>query len=214
MPDSLLISDAYRDLNRSLHDGDASYGISGRQWAPLVRHLVERHGLTDVLDYGCGKQTLARALPGIEVRGYDPAFEELSAPPTPADLVVCGDVLEHVEPAHLDAVLDDLVRCTRRYAFLVIATRPARKRLEDGRNAHLSLMPAGGWVQRIVPRFDLVYMADHLPEYEDRGWVQRIARWAVRDLRMAVPGRGELVLLATARAARSCAGAAAAQAPK
>ncbi|MBX3645041.1 MAG: class I SAM-dependent methyltransferase [Rubrivivax sp.] len=198
--DKRVISDDYRTLNRELHRSSAAYGTSGRQWAPLVRHLVKRHGLSDVLDYGCGKQTLAKALPDIKVWGYDPAFEDLAALPAPADLVVCGDVLEHVEPEHLEAVFDDLVRCTRRLAFLVVATRPARKQLADGRNAHLSLMPASRWLSYILPRFDVMYMAEHLPEFNDRGWRQRIARWALPDVGMAAPQSGEVVFLLSKKA--------------
>lgn len=200
LTDTRVISDDYRTLNRELHRSSASYGTSGRRWATLVRHLVRRHGMSDVLDYGCGKQTLAMALPDLKVRGYDPAFEYLAAPPAPADLVVCGDVLEHVEPAHLDAVFDDLARCTRRLAFLVVATRPARKQLADGRNAHLSQMPASRWLSYILPRFDVKYMAEHLPEFEDRGWKQRIARWALSDVRMAAPQSGEVVFLLSKKA--------------
>lgn len=197
-----LISENYRELNRQLHGSSASYGTSGHRWAGLVRHLVERYRLADVLDYGCGKQTLARALPGIAVHGYDPAFEALSAPPAPADLVVCGDVLEHVEPEHLDAVLVDLARCVRRLGLFVVATRPARKVLADGRNAHLVQLSASGWLERLVPRFDLVWMADHLDEFDDRGWRERVQRLAGRGIRTATPGKGEVVFLVRPRSAR------------
>ena len=193
--DAGLISEAYRAMNRELHRSNATYGTSGKQWAPFVRHLVKRHGLSDVLDYGCGKQTLAKALPDLKIRGYDPAFEELAAPPEPADLVVCGDVLEHVEPQHLDAVFDDLARCARRFAFLVVATRPAKKQLADGRNAHLSQLSASRWLAYILPRFEVLYMADHLSDFEDRGLKQRVARWVLSDVRMATPQAGEVVFL-------------------
>ena len=201
MTNSTLITEEYRALNRELHESNQSYGTSGHRWAPLVRHLVQRRQLVDVLDYGCGKQTMARALPGIKVHGYDPAFEELSAPPAPADLVVCGDVLEHVEPQQLDAVLDDLARCTRRLAFLVVATRPARKTLPDGRNAHLSQMSASRWMEKVLQRFDVLYMSDHFAEFDDAGLVGKVSRWALRDVRMAAPQRGEVVFLVAARAA-------------
>jgi hypothetical protein len=115
-------------------------------------------------------------------------------------LVVCGDVLEHVEPEHLDSVFDDLARCTRRLAFLVVATRPARKQLADGRNAHLSQMSASRWLNHILPRFDVKYMAQHLPEFEDRGWRQRIARWALSDVRLPTPQFGEVVFLLSKKA--------------
>lgn len=202
MADSSLISDDYRALNQSLHDSNSRYGAGGHRWARLVKQLVTTHGLVDVLDYGCGKQTLAKALPGITVRGYDPAFAELAQTPAPADLVVCGDVLEHVEPEHVDAVLDDLARCTRRMAFLVIATRPARKVLPDGRNAHLSQMPASRWLEKILARFDLLYLCDHLSEFDGQGLKDRIARWALDDIRMASPQKGEVVFLVSARADR------------
>ncbi len=203
MPEPTLISDEYRALNQSLHDSNAGYGANGHRWARLVRHLVAQHGLADVLDYGCGKQTLKRALPGLTVRGYDPAFPELAATPAPADLVVCGDVLEHVEPGSVDAVLDDLARCTKKLAFLVIATRPARKTLPDGRNAHLSQMPASRWLEKIVARFDVLYLCDHQPEFDLPGLKARVARWAVDDVRMAAPQKGEVVFLVAARAAQA-----------
>jgi S-adenosylmethionine:diacylglycerol 3-amino-3-carboxypropyl transferase len=58
-------------------------------------------------------------------------------PPEPHDIVVCTDVLEHIEPDCLDDVLADIRRCTKKAALLVVATRPAMKTLSDGRNAHL-----------------------------------------------------------------------------
>jgi len=35
-------------------------------------------------------------------------------------------------------------------AFLVIATRPAAKKLADGRNAHLIVEPASWWLPRLT----------------------------------------------------------------
>ncbi len=203
MRDACVISETYREMNRELHHSSTAYGTSGRRWAPLVRHLVKRYRLAEVLDYGCGKQTLARALPELKVSGYDPAFEELSAPPMPADLVVCSDVLEHVEPPYLDAVFDDLARCTRRLAFLVVATRPAQKQLADGRNAHLSQLPANRWLSYMLPRFELKYMSAHWPEFEDSGLKQRRARWTLSDVRMAAPRRGEVVFLLSTKTGSS-----------
>ena len=98
-----------------------------------------------------------RATTGKGLRGYDPAIEGLDAPPNPADIVVCGDVLEHVEPQCLDAVVDDLRRVTKKAALLVVATRPAVKTLADGRNAHLIVESADWWLPRIARCFDLVH---------------------------------------------------------
>jgi 2-polyprenyl-3-methyl-5-hydroxy-6-metoxy-1,4-benzoquinol methylase len=69
----------------------------------------------------------------------------MDAAPEPHDIVACTDVLEHIEPDCLDDVLKDIRRCTKKVAFLLIATRPAIKVLADGRNAHLIQQPYTWW---------------------------------------------------------------------
>ena len=70
-------------------------------------------------------------------------------------MVACIDVLEHIEPAYLTGVLDDLKRLTEGVAFLSIHTGPAVKVLSDGRNAHLIQQPMEWWLPQIWERFDL-----------------------------------------------------------
>jgi len=151
----MLISDEYRRQNAWLHILKASYGTGGKQWAEKVRNLMDRYQTVDVLDYGCGKGTLRQAL-GINVKEYDPAVPGKEERPRPADLVVCTDVLEHIEPECLDEVLDDIQSLTRRAAFFTVCTRPAQKQLPDGRNAHLIVEPPRWWISRIKPRFHIV----------------------------------------------------------
>jgi hypothetical protein len=91
----------------------------------------------------------------IKYQAYDPAIERLSAPPVPAELVVCIDVLEHIEPLCLKAVLDDLVRVTEGIIFMTIHTGPALKVLSDGRNAHLIQKPLSWWLPKIWKRWDI-----------------------------------------------------------
>ncbi len=71
---------------------------------------------------------------GIDVvtSEYDPAVAGKDLPPEPADLVVCTDVLEHIEPDCLDDVLSDLARLTKKVLLVNISTRPAVKVLADG----------------------------------------------------------------------------------
>ncbi|HEX6635841.1 MAG TPA: methyltransferase domain-containing protein [Usitatibacter sp.] len=149
----MKITPEYAALNRELHR-TGEYGVSGSRWADAVTQICAMLGTRDVLDYGCGQRSLEKAL-GFPIRNYDPCVEGLDAPPQPADIVACTDVLEHVEPACIDDVLDDLKRLTRKAALLVIANRPARKTLPDGRNAHLIQQGREWWLPRLAQRFTI-----------------------------------------------------------
>lgn len=147
-----LITPAYRALQRRLHR--RGYGGKGWAWAATVDALAAQYHCTTVLDYGCGEGTLKSHLLEIARRPlivdeYDPAIEGKEDDPLPAEFVVCTDVLEHVEPECLDAVLTHLRARTRLAAFVVIATRPGNKRLADGRLAHLTVQPGRWWSLRL-----------------------------------------------------------------
>ena len=159
------ITPEYAALNAQLHADRPDYGTSGQQWAKLVDQLAQDIQADTILDYGCGKQTLAKALPHRIIKGFDPAIPELSRLPEPVDLVVCTDVLEHVEPELIDDVLDELTRVTIKVAFVTVATRPAVKTLADGRNAHLTVQPLSWWRSRFEERFD-IHAVQELPGYE------------------------------------------------
>lgn len=149
------ITPEYAALNAKLHAERPEYGTSGQHWAPLVKSLAGQINAESILDYGCGKQTLAASLPELKIIGYDPAVPGLDQRPQPADLVVCTDVLEHVEPEYISNVLDELKRVTRKLAFVTVATRPAVKTLADGRNAHLTVQPFAWWERHFASRFDI-----------------------------------------------------------
>lgn len=139
-----LITDEYKAQNAALHDSEPTYGTSGWQYANAVTGLCAEYDTRNVLDYGCGKGTLADHIP-FPIFQYDPAIPEFSRRPSPADIVVCGDVLEHIEPDCLRNVLLDLHILTRKVAYFVIGTRPAAKTLPDGRNCHLIVQDEPWW---------------------------------------------------------------------
>jgi 2-polyprenyl-3-methyl-5-hydroxy-6-metoxy-1,4-benzoquinol methylase len=148
-----LISDAYIKENRELHAKPRGFGQSGRKHAAEVIGVASLLEIQSILDYGAGGGTLRTAMVKQgwtgEIREYDPAVPGMDAMPEPAELVVCTDVLEHVEPECLDAVLSHLYQLTQRTAFLCISTVPSSKGLSDGRNAHLSVWPSAWWQRRI-----------------------------------------------------------------
>ena len=148
-----LISDSYREQNRKLHE-TGMYGISGHKHVTHVKYLSTSLMTVDILDYGCGNRTLEQTL-GFQIKNYDPAISGLDTPPEPADIVVCTDVLEHIEPEYLESVLDDLKRVTKRAAYCVVDLIPAKKTLPDGRNAHLILESGNWWLEKLIPRFSI-----------------------------------------------------------
>lgn len=162
----MVISETYRELNRQLHHSTAHYGAMSDKWAGLVRKLYTDHECKSVLDYGCGKGSLGKALSDLPISGYDPAVPGLDSLADPADLVVCTDVMEHIEPEYLDAVLDDLERVTKVLLFVVVSTIPAIKKLPDGRNAHLIQQPGKWWVDKFWARWEMVnFKVNHEGEF-------------------------------------------------
>lgn len=154
-----VISDHYRQLQAGLH-AQGNYGLAALQFAQPVAALLKLIGARSLLDYGCGsKRSLLQALtlpPGVSYEGYDPAIPAYAKEPSPAELVVCIDVLEHIELEYLDNVLDHLGRLCRPFGFFTIHTGPAGKFLADGRNAHLIQQGPAWWLPRLEQRFRIL----------------------------------------------------------
>lgn len=148
-----LISVKYRALQRELHAAPRGYGQRGHKWAPVVVELVQSYGATSVLDYGCGTGSLVQALRSslpsvVRLAEYDPAIPGKDLYPSFADLVVCTDVLEHVEPDRLRFVLTHLQQLARKAIWVVVSLVETAKILSDGRNAHLIIQPTEWWVEQ------------------------------------------------------------------
>lgn len=154
-----MISEEYKAEQQRLHEQNPNYGVASMMYAPIVSKLIDQLGVTELLDYGCGKGRLAQSITPsrqVAVSQYDPGIPGIDEPPDSSQMVCCIDVLEHVEPEHLDAVLDDLKRVTEFYGFFTVHTGPAVKTLSDGRNAHLTQEPPLWWLPRIMQRFELI----------------------------------------------------------
>lgn len=144
-----MITPDYIKLNVELHGRIPAYGTGGHKWAPAVAILARSVAAGSILDYGCGKGTLGTALRAHDVREYDPAVEGKEAPPQPADLVCCLDVLEHVEPECLDAVLADLKRLALRALIVDVSCTVGAKKLADGRPAHVNVRSPDWWESKL-----------------------------------------------------------------
>lgn len=112
----LLISESYRQAMAERHSQSSVFGSEGFRYQDTVRKLVNATDSKSVLDYGCGKGVLAAKL-DFPIWEYDPAIEGKEATPKSADLVICTNVLEHVEDDFFDSVMGDLARCIKKVGY-------------------------------------------------------------------------------------------------
>ena len=188
------ISPEYKAIQEHMHDTHERYGVSGSEHASRVfmagAQIVRKYGKCDILDYGCGKETLRLSMEecfppihGMRMLGYDPGRDGYDAEPHPAQVVVCTDVMEHVEPECVDAVLRHLCELTEHVAIIDVALQPAVKVLPDGRNAHICLKSRDWWLSFIKKYFVLIEQTASERMLLVVG--QPIGKWRERQLRKA-----------------------------
>lgn len=150
-----LITKDYVEEQYLLHQ-DPGYGAGSHRYGHLLIDMMRIENCETILDYGAGKGTLAavmRSIANIQVAEYDPGVPEKATRPQPADLVTCIDVMEHIEPNCLDAVMKDLVSLTGKILFVDVATKFDKHRwLRDGRNSH-QIVNDGIWWQQQFEKY-------------------------------------------------------------
>lgn len=163
------ISKEYKGLCAEHHAKKKNWGASGGKWTNDIARTATHYGVRTILDYGSGKGLLSEQLRqrGFQVTAFDPAVRGIDRKPKGSfDMVVCVDVLEHIEPEYLDAVLQEL----QRYAalgYFVICLGPAKKHwLSDGRNAHLIVKGREWWAGKLKEYWDF-------KELKGRNWKER-----------------------------------------
>ena len=144
--------DQYRRIHAS-----AAYGTTSVKNLRFIRPEIQLLRPQSILDYGCGQSRLIELLDlgyAADLKRYDPAIPAFALKPAGVfDLVINVDVLEHIQETDLDAVLAEM-RGFGREALIIIDTRPAKKLLSDGRNAHVTIRPHDWWRERLSRHFD------------------------------------------------------------
>lgn len=170
--DSILITNDYLLLNKKLHEENKDYGANGAKWTKHVANLIQVTKVKTILDYGCGKGSLYFTLKDMvkEYQNYDPCIEEFSKSPHPAELVICTDVMEHVEPEFTDAVIMDIQKNCQNIVFFNVALQPAVKTLPDGRNTHINLHPINWWVRKFINYFGVLEIGLVSTQGENKGY--------------------------------------------
>lgn len=177
------IGKSYADTLKHQHHG-TEWGTTAMKWSGLaVRDLInERPYLRTALDYGCGKGTLARGCPGPEWSEYDPGIPHKDVCPAgPFDLVTCTDVIEHVEPDKLDAVVAHLSELTGKVLFMDIPCVPSLSVFSEGpwkgQDLHLIVEDPEWWIDKFETKSDLTIhktVVSRKRSKRKEGWLTRI----------------------------------------
>jgi hypothetical protein len=136
-------------------------GESLGEYKHQIWDIVQRNNYKNILDYGAGKATFHKLLfnntkiPGaplnINIVPYDPAYEPFSTKPTGKfELVLCIDVMEHVQEDKIDEVLADIFSFGDNI-FITISCYPATQILLNGKNAHYTIKEPEWWKEKLNP---------------------------------------------------------------
>lgn len=158
---------------RKMHE-TTKWGADGHIHADKVSFFAGMIDAKTILDYGCGRGKLKQKLGSrFTFSEYDPGIKGKESLPAPADLVVCTDVLEHVEIGNIGFVLKHINELAVKGAYLVISCRPANSILPDGRNAHLIIKDPDWWMIKIQ---------DHFPKCQHKfiGKPKELKAWITR----------------------------------
>ena len=151
-----MYSKEYISQLQKLHnDKSRPQGFGGKvKKLGKFHEFMNKWNPSTLLDYGCGKghilANLQETYSNTKCTGYDPAvpvFSKLLG--QTFECVFSNDVLEHVEPNMINMVLEHINATATKYIWLRIDTMPARKKLPDGRNAHLILEDKDWWKDKI-----------------------------------------------------------------
>jgi hypothetical protein len=154
----MFASPDYIKQQEKLH-AKGNYGVTAGKYGELISRIIDKLEIDTVTDYGCGsnlslRDTLKPAR-DIQYQAYDPCVARYAELPIATEMVICCDVLEHIEPEFLEDVLDHLMDLTEVCLFCSINTGPAGKILDDGRNAHLIQQPMEWWLPKLWERFSV-----------------------------------------------------------
>ena len=161
-----LITGEYANQNALLHGSRANYGRHAHYLFKKIRSIALNYEAKTMVDYGAGKGTLKIAFEvadsileepmNIVITEFDPAFKKLKHLPASADLIVCLDVMEHVEEDKVDNTISFISSITQKAAYFTISTRLSKKSLPNGQNAHITVHDETWWTEKLEKHFVII----------------------------------------------------------
>ena len=164
----------YKDMHKygyNLIDGrkrnskEAYDGKSTLAFAPIIKEIIKKENIKNMIDYGCGKGNFysnsfdlgGKLIPplrkfwDIEIKLYDPCYEKYSKfeKDETFDLLICIDVLEHIPETDIEWILDRFFKISKKYIFINVACYEAIALLPDGENAHINIQKPIWWSNKL-----------------------------------------------------------------
>lgn len=137
------------------------YGASAYLYFDAIAKEVMALNPKSILDFGCGRSDLVAHFwkdGARRVAKYDPAIPQYKEMPEGKfDLVLCTDVMEHIQIHDVDRILNE-IKAKSQKALFTISMKPARAKLPDGRNAHVTLLNADEWARWVGSVFGKVHL--------------------------------------------------------
>ena len=163
MYESLIEATKFHAVNQNNWIGEAL-----AEYKHNIFEVIKNNNIKNILDYGCGKAKFHsilfnnKKLPGspigINIDKYDPAVPQYANKPIGTyDLVLCIDVMEHVQEDKVEEVLKDIFSYGNK-VFLTITCYPATQILLNGKNAHYTIKEPDWWKEKLKP-YDGSYIA-------------------------------------------------------
>lgn len=148
----MLISERHAALYREYY-ARKIYEMQENVRTSAIAELSDKVGANSLLDYGCGMGSPLGYGMGMDIQWYDPGIQQYSNLPRPADIVACLDVLEHVEPECVDAVIEHILSLAKKAVYLTISCQPSTKVLFNGAPWH-SFVKEHDWWKTRLPQFE------------------------------------------------------------
>ena len=162
--DLLALHQEMHEIGRPDEKRGPERTFNGKSLAEHIRpagDLIKEHGAVSILDFGSGKgalyqdhpdhpegsrfKTMAN-WPGVTVTCFDPGYPAFAEEPKGAyDGVISTDVVEHIAADDIPWILDEIFGFAKTFVYVVAACFPAKKKLPNGENAHVTIQPPLWW---------------------------------------------------------------------
>lgn len=165
----MIIDPNYQNQLSTMH-GHGQF-IRGSKLLKKIKPFIEQYQPSSLLDFGCGHGALMASIqdlyPTMRVEGYDPGNPKHNRMPKRSfDVVISGDVFEHIEPNYLKETLVLIGDKLQKAGWFRIACYPAKKQLPDGRNAHLIVQLPEWWRACILDTMNVNIVKEEISVFD------------------------------------------------